>query len=222
MNKKKLFIYTNFAVSLDGKIATHEREHPKPSRIDWRKMNELRSRADAVLIGANTLRPFQGSCKVTHPAVIKGLNKSFCQPLNVVLSRTMSLGLEWPFFNDPAIHRLIVTPRGHSKNKLKKFNAVAEILEYDPTKPYPAQLIKALEKKKISSLLIEGGGNIMFPWVEANWIDEWNITLMPKIIGGKDAPTMVEGKGFSFNEIKKYKLKKLEKHADELFLTYVR
>src|SRR5262245_18511718 len=54
-------ILVNFAVSLDGKInpapgKRHGAFAMSRGKEDWRRMRELRTRADAILIGATNLR----------------------------------------------------------------------------------------------------------------------------------------------------------------------
>jgi riboflavin biosynthesis pyrimidine reductase len=57
-----MFVFSNLATSLDGKIATVSRVHfPLGSPADRRQMLVLRKRADAVIVGASTLRAYQGS-----------------------------------------------------------------------------------------------------------------------------------------------------------------
>lgn len=61
----------------------------------------------------------------------------------------------------------------------------------------------------------------IFPFVAKDLVDEWNVTLTPKIVGGSTAPTLVDGDGFLMDEIKEYRLK-VQRYKDELFLKYIR
>lgn len=60
----------------------------------------------------------------------------------------------------------------------------------------------------------------MWDFVSQNLIDEYHLTLTPKIIGGDDSPTLVEGTGFSPKDILKLKLHRCRRLGDELYLTY--
>ncbi len=217
-------VFTNLAVSMDGKISTKDRAHIDPSPHDRYLMDRLRQRAHAVIIGAATLRTFR------RPAVVqrrrfqlfrknKRLNP---HPINVVLARTVDFDPAWPFFNDEQIERVLVVPESTSEASLKPFQSLGHIFRYAEGPDFPEQIIGYLQKLGCRNLLIEGGGGIIFPWVERDLIDEWNITLVPTIIGGENAPTMVEGEGFDVAHIKRFKLKKCTRRGSELFLNYVR
>ena len=57
-------------------------------------------------------------------------------------------------------------------------------------------LMKQLGKMGIDSVIIEGGGSINYSAVKAGIVNEVMIYLAPKILGGRDALTAVEGQGF--------------------------
>ena len=51
------FVFVNMAMTVDGKITSSDRDTPHfTSRLDKQRMDERRAEADAVLIGAGTLR----------------------------------------------------------------------------------------------------------------------------------------------------------------------
>lgn len=58
-------------------------------------------------------------------------------------------------------------------------------------------LLSELGKLKIDSILLEGGGNLNFSFLENNLIDEVAFFVAPKLVGGRDAISSIEGKGFS-------------------------
>jgi diaminohydroxyphosphoribosylaminopyrimidine deaminase/5-amino-6-(5-phosphoribosylamino)uracil reductase len=59
------------------------------------------------------------------------------------------------------------------------------------------ELLKTLGKMFISHLVVEGGGTLNASFVENKLVDEFFVFVAPKIFGGKDAKTMVEGGGVS-------------------------
>ena len=59
------------------------------------------------------------------------------------------------------------------------------------------ELLKILKKKKIEKLLLEGGGSVNWDFVRQGLLDEAIVTVSPYLVGGEDAVTLVEGKGFS-------------------------
>ena len=59
----------------------------------------------------------------------------------------------------------------------------------------PVEVVTILGEKSVSSLLIEGGGTINAAFLENKLIDKVVIYIAPKLIGGKDAPSFLEGTG---------------------------
>jgi riboflavin biosynthesis pyrimidine reductase len=187
-------------------------------------MDLIRSKADAVLFGANTLRAFKNAAKVKSKRLqllrkARGLAAS---PINVVIANNVDFDPAWPFFADKKVTRILVVPESVPESELGPFRTTCQIFKYDPSDSWPKQVIACLKRMKCRNLLLEGGGGVMFPWVESDLIDEWNVTLVPKVIGGTTAPTMVEGDGFDAAHIKTYRLKSSKRQGDEVFLKYVR
>jgi 5-amino-6-(5-phosphoribosylamino)uracil reductase len=60
----------------------------------------------------------------------------------------------------------------------------------------------------------------MWEFAKLNLIDEYRVTLVPKILGGADAPTMVEGEGFLPARLLQLKLVEARPVGDEVYLVY--
>ena len=80
-----------------------------------------------------------------------------------------------------------------------------------------------LYKKNIKSILLEGGGTTNWEFIKQNLVDEIFITISPRIIGGKNSISLVDGKGFSkISNTSKFHLKKINRLKDELVLHYTK
>lgn len=213
-----MFIFSNLATSMDGKIADAKRGFfPLGTALDRRTMHVLRRRADAVLVGASTLRAFK------RPMRAQGASN---QPINIIVSsRLEGISPSWAFFKTREVRRILFASKKLSTSQLKAFKKSSEIffLKTGPSaRPRARQIINTLEDLGIKKLLIEGGGGIMWDFASLNLIDEYYLTLTPRILGGTDAPTMVEGHGFGpFNSLK-LKLKRCRRIDDEVYLVYQR
>ena len=60
----------------------------------------------------------------------------------------------------------------------------------------------------------------MWDFVREDLIDEYHVTLTPRLIGGTEAPTLVDGEGFDPSEVVNLTLKSCRKAGDELYLVY--
>ena len=83
------------------------------------------------------------------------------------------------------------------------------------------KLLSHLARKKIKTLLVEGGGTINWEFIKQDFFDEIIITIVPILIGGKKATTLVNGNGFSLVvQSPKLKLKKIKSQRNEIVLHY--
>ncbi len=211
-----MFIFSNLATSIDGKIASNDRSFfPIGTPYDRKHMVKLRSRCDAILIGASTLRCFK------KPSLA---SKSQKQPINIILSKNLDgISFDWPFFQSSLIRRLFFVDKQIPKNKLRHLRKFAEVYVLKkPTakQPIAVQIVDTLTSLGVKRLLIEGGGNVMWHFVRHHLIDEYHVTLTPKLIGGETAPTLVDGEGFATKNILSLRLHQCRRLRNELYLTY--
>jgi 5-amino-6-(5-phosphoribosylamino)uracil reductase len=207
-----MFIYSNLAISLDGKIAPVDRSlFLLGTAADHRQMQVLRKNCDAIVVGASTLR------SIKLPMIVNGAKK---QPINVVLSsRLEGLSPRWKFFRDPDLRRILLVSSAVSPERVEEFSPYAEIIVLGPGAVGP-QTVRQLRKRGVENLLVEGGGEIMWEFIRHDLIEEFHVTLTPRILGGAQAPTLVDGTGFTARTAKKLELMKSKRIGDELYLTY--
>jgi len=72
----------------------------------------------------------------------------------------------------------------------------------------------------VRTLLCEGGGILASELFRARAVDELYVTLVPRVLGGVDAPTLVEGAGFLPDVIPDASLGAVDRVGDELYLRY--
>jgi riboflavin-specific deaminase-like protein len=216
-----MFVFSNLATSLDGKIATADRSFfPLGTLADRKLMQVLRKKSDVVLFGASTLRTFQKPCTVTGPAA-KGLKR---QPANAVLSSTLEgISPDWPFFTRSGFKRILFVCPQAPAERIRLFEPSCEIIVLDKPNANASAASQALAELKARGykrVLVEGGGNVMWDFARDNLIDEYYVTLTPRILGGTEAPTLVDGAGFAPRDSLNLKLKSCRKRGNELYLVY--
>ena len=172
ITRKIPFVTVKVAQSLDGKIATRTGDSKWISGDDSRRyVHELRRKADAVMVGANTVRR-------DDPLLLSRLSRGK-QPVRVIVSGRSGISPGARVFSDPyKTPVIVVRPDGCSGKKV------------DLNK-----LLRELAKKGITNILVEGGGELIASLVEKKLVDRFLIFIAPKIIGGRDAKTAVEGSG---------------------------
>jgi 5-amino-6-(5-phosphoribosylamino)uracil reductase len=215
-------VIVNMAVSVDGRINSRTRERfALGSEHDRRLMDVLRERADAVIIGAGTVRHDGHPMLLRYPDLVAKREKrgAAAHPVNVVLSGDLDLPLR-RFFAGDATQRIIFTTHRASAARIRKFQRVAEVVVLPGKNPAAAKVVEELRKRGLRKLILEGGGEVHFPFAKAGLVNEWYITITPRLIGGKNAPSFLDGEGFLKKDHIQLRLVSLRRVKDELFLRY--
>jgi len=211
------------AISLDGRISTRRREQISlGTRHDRHLMDVLRARADAVVVGAGTVR-HDGFPILVRDDDIRARRVARGKaphPVNVVLSRSLDLPVSRPFFRRRDTERLVFTTRRADARRMARIGRVAEVVVLPGRTLAPRTVLDALAARGLRRVLLEGGGEIHFAFVQANLVDEIYVTLTPRLIGGTGAPSLLDGKGFLRDEHRRLTLVSCRRVDDELFLRY--
>ena len=221
--RTNLHVTLNIAISADGKISTRGRESfPLGSREDRRLMDVLRARADAVVVGANTLRMDGWAIRVRDPVLRAGRRRrgGTPHPLNVVPSTRLDLNHRRQFFTHPETERLVITSRAAPPVRVARFEKHSQVVVLPTKRIRPADILAQLSKRGMKRILLEGGGELNYSFFEEKSVDEMYITVTPRILGGRDAPTAVDGKGFLHASHVRLELLSCRRRGDEVFLRY--
>lgn len=189
--EKRPFVTLKAASTLDGKIASHSLDSKWITSEDARQdVHELRSENMAILVGVGTVIEDDPSLTARVP---NGRN-----PLRTVLDSTLRLPLNAKVITDGLADTWIFTSKSYDADKrIKLENAGVTIFETSgETRVDVNDVVRILGEKSISSLFIEGGGTVNAAFLENGLIDKVVLYFAPKLIGGKDAPTFLEGTGF--------------------------
>jgi riboflavin biosynthesis pyrimidine reductase len=60
----------------------------------------------------------------------------------------------------------------------------------------------------------------MWNFVKYNLIDEYHVTLTPRLLGGAQSPTLIDGEGFTPPQTLNLKLRQCRVVGNEVYLTY--
>jgi 2,5-diamino-6-(ribosylamino)-4(3H)-pyrimidinone 5'-phosphate reductase len=220
------FVFLNVATTVDGKLAPANRRFvPFGSRRDQQFLLELRARADAVMAGARTidLLPINlgpGPVKYRRRRLNNGLAE---HNLRVVVSGSGTLDPGAEIFRHRFSPIIVLASGLAPKEKLRRLRQVADEVKVfgDVELDFGAALKWLHEQWGVQRLLCEGGGEVNAGLFQAGLVDEVYLTFCPLIFGGRDAPTMADGRGVdTLSSAIKLRLKSLERHGNELFLVY--
>lgn len=192
ISRGKPYVIVKYAMSMDGKIATRTGNSQWISSPASRAFaHEVRAYADAVLVGSGTYLADDPHLNVRH-----GVKKGRV-PLRIVLTRDPKLPLTGRIFRDGGPYRIITDAKAAAafKRRLPSTNVIA--VRTSKKGFAIAELLTAVAKEGVMSIMIEGGGNTIASFIEAEAVDEVFAVIAPMIIGGKDAPSPCTGRGIA-------------------------
>ena len=217
MEKSNMHIILSAAISIDGKISTRSNDSKLSSQEDSTRLHKLRSKVDAILIGKNTMLQDDPLLTVRHT---KGKN-----PTRIILDSKGTISKNSKIIKtSDKIPTIIAVSKKISKVNLSKLKKLpVEIIISGENSVNLKLLMKKLSTKKIETILVEGGGTVNWEFIKNNIFDELIITLSPYLIGGNDATSLVEGKGFSkIVNSPNLKLKSVKRLKNHLVINYIK
>jgi len=218
------FVYVNMAMSADGKITSARREYPElTSRHDRDHMDRLRAEADAILVGAGTLRADDPLLHVRSEEM-RAHRRRLGKPDGldrVVVTARLDLGTGSRFFDRAhGGRRIVATVEDAPPDRIAALGELAEVWRDGRGRVDLATVLRRLREQGVERLLVEGGGETNWALVHDDLVDELHVTVAPWLLGGRDAPTLLEGAGFAMAGRRALRLTDVRRIDDELYLRY--
>lgn len=184
------YVIVNYAMTADGKSAYPWRKQLKIScEKDFERVHYLRQKADAVLVGIETVLADDPKLTVKEQFVTNPR-----QPLRVVLDSHLRIPHDALVLNSKA-PTLIFTKQGmhtsFSSSTVKIIECPVDsdgLLDLNYILPY-------LYEQGVRTLLVEGGGTVLWSFFHKQLVDEVFVYIGSMIVGGHNTPTPVAGKG---------------------------
>jgi riboflavin-specific deaminase-like protein len=214
-HKDRPYLALNFATTLDGRAAIAGRSGPIGSEVDTEMLQRLRTRFDAVMVGAGTMRAERYGRIVSDPQLRAYRERTLLthDPLAVLVSNRLELPWDAPLFTDGGGDCVIFT--ASEEQPPPTATPVTCVCH-----PDGVDLDRALEwllrERGIHSVLCEGGPTLHGRLREDGLADELFLTIAPKLAGG-EAPRILEG---ALPEVIDLDLAWLLEHEGELFARY--
>lgn len=200
-------VLVNVAMSADGKIALPDRTEVKISgEEDFKRVHELRDRVDAILVGIGTVLADDPKLTVKEKYV-----KDPDDPLKVVLD-SKGRTPEGAQLFDEGEWLIATTEDVTSKGWIRCGGSEKVDLKV---------LMDRLAERGVEELLVEGGGEVISSFFEEGLVDEMTVFVGSKVIGGRAAPTPVDGEGADeVEELVDLELVGFERIDDGILLRY--
>lgn len=220
---KTPYVVLKFAMTLDGKIAT------RTGASKWitgeaarNHVHQLRGRYAGILAGIGTV--------LADDPMLNCRIDGAHQPLRIILdshlripmgSRLVRSAKEYPLL---IVCNESIRDREEGASRIQKLEEAGAKVWTLPEKnghPDLNVLMQRLGEEKIDSVLIEGGGTVNEAALKAHIVHHVYAYIAPKIFGGEDAKTPVEGSGIRLpQECAQLRLAKITVLLNDMLLEY--
>lgn len=166
------------AISLDGRLAPPQGGAAQLGGPgDRRVLEEALAWADACLIGAETLRRHGTTCLLKEPQLLAARRAEgrSPQPVAIAVSHSGQLPASLPFFRQPLERWLLAS--GSPPVALQGFSALLPLVSWPETR-------ETLGQRGIRRVVVLGGAALAASLLAAGLIDELQLTLCPRLLGG--------------------------------------
>lgn len=208
-------VHVNAAVSIDGKLSSRRREQVRISGPDdFDRVDSLRRQHDGILVGVGTVLADDpqlgaGEAPPSAPA----------HPTRVVVDSQGQTPLDARVLDETAPTIILASTHLAESRQQAYADAGATVYQAGDDRVDLAAGVEALETHGLGSVLVEGGGEIIFSCVAAGVVDRLSVYVGNTIIGGREAPTLADGSGF-VDEFPEFRLETISRLDDGVVLSW--
>ncbi|MFI9273927.1 RibD family protein [Kitasatospora sp. NPDC052896] len=215
------YVLLSVATSIDGYI-----DDSSPQRLllsnaeDFDRVDQVRSEADAILIGGNTLRSDNPrllvySDKRREERIAAGKPE---YPLKVTISASGDLDRDLKFwhFGDK---KVVYTTDAAMPKLRERLEGLADIVSTGPAVDF-GTLLEDLAGRGVKRLMVEGGSSIHTQFLSQGLADEVHIAVAPLLVGDAAAPRFVQPAQFPGGSARRMKLIEAQPVGDVVLLRY--
>lgn len=213
----KPYVVMKFAQTLDGKIATKTGESQWISGEEARQyVHALRGRYTGILAGIGTI--------LADDSMLNCRLNGAHQPVRIICDWNLRIPTDSQIVKTARDYRTIVAYGKEDEEKLsqlKDFGVECIKVNGENERIDLNELMTYLAKGGISSVLIEGGGEINDAALDAGIVNKIMAFVAPMIFGGRDAKTSVEGRGIAaISDGRILKPAKISNIGEDILLEY--
>ena len=214
-----LKVIINSAMTIDGKISSYSGNSCISSKKDLVRVHKLRSKVDAIIVGINTVI-------IDNPMLnIRFIRNHEISPTRIIIDSYGRIPLDSNILKTAnKIKTIIVVTKQANRVTIEEIKkSGAHVIIIGSKLVNLKRLFKVLYGMGYKKILVEGGGELNWSCLQDGIVNELIITIAPKILGGRNAITLVEGKGYStLSQAIKLKLSKIiqNKNDNEITLFY--
>ncbi|MFC6988445.1 2,5-diamino-6-(ribosylamino)-4(3H)-pyrimidinone 5'-phosphate reductase [Haloplanus sp. GCM10025708] len=217
-------VVVNAATSVDGKLSTRDRMQVEISGPeDFDRVDRLRAAADGVMVGVGTVLADDPHLTVDEePRRVSRLrNGRPANPARVVADSRARTPPDARVLDAAATTYVLVSDAAPEERTAALDDAGAEIVAAGDARVDLPKALSELDSRGVDRLMVEGGGELIFSLFAAELVDELSVFVGSVVVGGRDAPTLADGEGFTDpDEFPRPTLASVERLDDGVLLSY--
>jgi riboflavin-specific deaminase-like protein len=217
-------VIANFALTADGKISTRSFTPTGfTSKVDKRRLQEIRCLGDALLAGARTISTDRMSMRISA-SDLRERRKAIGlppEPLRVIVSNSGGIDPHWKVFQTVGSQVIAFSTQKMPQRLRASIARRADLWIFNSSKVDLAAMLRILRRQyRVRTLVCEGGPRLFQALLEIGAVHELHLTWTPLIFGGVAAPTLTGVPSGFLPQTICCRLKKMQVDGDECFLTY--
>ena len=185
------FVCMKAAMSLDGKIATASGQSRWISCCASRQdVHRLRNEYTAIMVGINTVLEDEPLLTCRLPG---GRN-----PIRIIIDSTLKTPLSAAVVQTAKDIQTIIATVNQDKehhHKYEEYGVHILVCAHAQGHVCLKDMCRRLAEKNIESILLEGGSSLFYSALSAKIVDKARIYIAPFLLGGKQAPSLLQGEG---------------------------
>jgi 5-amino-6-(5-phosphoribosylamino)uracil reductase len=209
-------------ISIDGYLdSATEKRLALSNSADFDRVDAVRASADAVLVGANTVRNDNPRLLVKSQArreerVARGLPPS---PIKVTLTATGQLDPCADFFTTGEIEKVVYCASAVLDQARDRLGSLATVV--DGGQPMNMRRVSEdLHARGVQRLMVEGGGTVLTQFLTGDLVDELHLVVAPLFVGDSRARRLVDDGRFPWNPRRRGMLAEARQIGDVVLLRY--
>ncbi len=217
ITKNRPYIILKAAMSIDGRTAAYTGDSKWISNeLSRENVHKTRKRVSAIMVGINTVLADDPmlNCRTDDPS----------DPVRVICDSRLNIPLNSRIITTAHDIPTIIATASDDEEKIAELrSAGADVIITDGERVDLKALMNELAKRKLDSVLVEGGATLHAAMLDAGLCDLLQIYIAPKVIGGTDAKPVIGGKGVSrVADAYMFSAPEITRFGDDILLEYKR
>lgn len=212
--KNRPFIHVNVAMTIDGKLDSYLRTGATiSSQTDRDRVDRLRARMDAILVGGRTLIQEDPKLTVRSPDLRRerqalGMDE---HPAKVGVVTIAEIKPDGDYMTAGTARKLIYTTDCTTPEQASMLEASGAKVFFLGTDSVDLnKVMESLHHQGIRNLMVEGGGTLIAELFKLDLVDELTVYIAPRIFAGASSPTLADGSGFLLDDAPRLHLDSIE------------